>query len=199
VARPGRQVQRFPIQEEIFVIYKFREGSRFPVKPQPAGEELSRIADLNGGNLIPGAVRDESRSDDAYLHECFDWNDWTAAEAHREEQARRLIRSIVSVERVPGEAEPRQVIAYVHVRTAEGEPCYMTTARVMSDAELRSQAIADVLSLLNGVRRRYEHLDELRGIFEEVDRAAQQEAERQEAARRAPAKKKRARAAQPRA
>jgi hypothetical protein len=165
------------------VIYKFREGSRFPVKPQPAGEELSRIADLNGGNLIPGAVRDESRSDDAYLHECFDWNDWTAAEAHREEQARRLIRSIVSVERV----------------TAEGEPCYMTTARVMSDAELRSQAIADVLSLLNGVRRRYEHLDELRGIFEEVDRAAQQEAERQEAARRAPAKKKRARAAQPRA
>jgi hypothetical protein len=171
------------------LIYQFREGSRFPGKPQAAGEELERIADIHGGKVIPGDVRDESRPEDAVLHRFFTWDDWTAAELHREEEARRLIRSIVRIEHVPGEPEPRPLIAYVHVRTPEGEPCYMSTATVMSDEQLRAQAFADALSQLNGWRNRYGHIHELQGVFEAINLAAQQEAAKQEAAERKPARK----------
>jgi hypothetical protein len=182
------------------MIYQFREGSRFPVKPQVAGEELERIADIHGGKVIPGDVRDESRPEGTVLHRYFEWDNWTAAELHREEQARRLIRSIVRIEHVPGEPEPRPLIAYVHVRTSEGEPCYMSTAVVFTDEQLRAQAVADALALFNGVRKRCHDFEELQGVFEAIDRAAQEEAARQEAAQRAQAKRpKRRRAAQPRA
>jgi UDP-N-acetylmuramate-alanine ligase len=76
----------------------------------------------------------------------------------------------------------------------------MSTAVVFTDEQLRAQAVADALALFNGVRKRCHDFEELQGVFEAIDRAAQEEAARQEAAQRAQAKRpKRRRAAQPRA
>lgn len=159
------------------MIYQFREGSRFPVRPEVAGEALEAIGALNGGEVVPAAVVEAAEPDDSPIHRCFEWRNDRAAQLYREDQARALIRCLVRVEHVPGEPEPRPVIAYVHVTNSEGDPCYMSSARVVSDEQLRAQAIADAMALLNGVRRRYDHLSELQGVFEAIDRAAQQEAE----------------------
>lgn len=166
--------------------YQWREGARFAVKAQTAGEELARIAKVDPkGRILPAVVVNESRPDEAPLHPIFEWNDFRAAELHRQEQARQIVRSVFVVHETKTEPDHGPVQVYVHVRDDEGEGCYMTTSRVMSDDDLRAQAIADALALFKGVKRRFEHLSELRGIFAEIERVERELAEEAEKAHKA--------------
>lgn len=168
------------------MVYQWREGARFAVKADVAGRELQRIQEVDPkGRVLPAVVVDESRPDAAVLHDVFEWNDHLAAELHRQEQARHVIRSVFVVHETKTEPDPGPVQVYVHVRDDEGEGCYMTTSRVMSDDDLRAQAIADALALFKGVKRRFEHLSELRGIFAEIERVERELAEEAEKARKA--------------
>jgi len=61
--------------------------------PPPAVREA--IAELEQrGRLSPADVVETARDPASPLHHCFDWDDSTAAESWRLEQARRLIRSV---------------------------------------------------------------------------------------------------------
>jgi hypothetical protein len=167
------------------MVYQWREGARFPVKAQVAGEELERIASIDAsGRVLPAVVVDESRPEVAPLHGIFEWNDFRAAEIHRQEQARQIIRSVYVVHETGDDGPPKPVRVYVHVHDDENEGCYMTTSRVMSDEDLRAQVLADALALLEGVRKRYEHLSELQSVFAEVERIERELAEKEAGARR---------------
>jgi hypothetical protein len=70
----------------------FKNGYRIKgINAQTAGEELARIAQDRGELKAPDVV-DEARPQDALLHPAFEWNDQIAAELHRQDQARYLIR-----------------------------------------------------------------------------------------------------------
>jgi hypothetical protein len=148
--------------------YQWKVGSRFPVSAQKAGEALDAIRKTGGGRVEPQAVVDASRRKDAPLHPCFTWDDKQAAEKFRQDEARRVIYCLYAVEESePDDKQPSLV--YVHVGQEDGGACYMTTAHVLSDKELREQALAEALAVLNGFQRRYAHLKELSEVFRAIE------------------------------
>lgn len=147
--------------------YQWKAGYRASVPAQVAGDELDRIAAINGGRITPPDVVEESRPEEAPLHPCFEWDDWRAAELYREEQARSVIRSVYVVPDDQPEAAPQ--LRHVHV-VLDDEPCYVTTSRAMSDADLREQVMAQAVRDLEGWRKRYAHLEELAEVFAAIGR-----------------------------
>lgn len=82
--------------------------------------QLQQIYDAHQ-RLTPQIVVDEARDEGHPLHDRFEWNDKAAAEAHRLDQARRLIRSVRVVYREADEKEAaRTVRAYHAIRDDEG-------------------------------------------------------------------------------
>lgn len=147
---------------------KFRDGSRFPVQASIASRALAEIARRNK-QLTPEGVVESSRPADAPLHRCFEWDNTRAAEEHRKEQARRLIRSIYVIQDDPRTGASRETIAYISADGDDGR-CYISSARLMTDADLRSAAISEALRSLEAWQRRYHHLQELRPLFQAIRR-----------------------------
>lgn len=161
--------------------YQWKEGSRFPVSPQVAGERLEELRRANGEELTPQNVVDDARPDEAPLHPCFEWDDAEAAEKYRHVQARQIIRCV----RVVQSEDRAPSLGYVSVRTDSESSArsYVTTARAMAEPELREQAIADALAGLAGWQKRYEHIEELRDVFAAVAREVAKVERRRKAAR----------------
>jgi hypothetical protein len=165
------------------MIYQYRPGFRGNVGAQVAGERLAELAEANGGHLTPAGVVEDSRDDDAPLHPCFEWRDDVAAELHRQDEARQLIRNVYRVE-ADAKGVEAPVLHHVHVTLDDLGPCYVTTARAMGDDELREQVEADALKAFQALRERYRHIKALAPIFAAIDAA---EAKRKPARRRAEA------------
>lgn len=101
--------------------------------------ELARIAGRSG-KLTPQAVVDEARNPEHPLHACFDWDDETAAEAWRLEQARTLIRSV----RVEITTEERTISTVYYVRDPEkgaGEQGYVELPKLKRKPDLAREAL----------------------------------------------------------
>lgn len=102
--------------------------------PRITSEVIVALAELEiVGRFAPNDVVEAARDEDSPLHAFFEWDDSLAAEAHRVEQARRLIRS-VRVEIVTSEsviATPR----YVRDPAAEEEQGYVTSEQLRTEPE----------------------------------------------------------------
>ena len=103
--------------------YCYAEGledaMRFGIDAQEAGEELERIKQRDG-TIVPAAVVDEARPEDAVLHPAFEWVDPVAAERYREIQARQLIKRVRVI--CPEPEEKPVVRMTVAMPTAPIEP-----------------------------------------------------------------------------
>jgi hypothetical protein len=133
------------------------------VTPEQVAQELDRISTLRDG-LRPADVVEESRPQDAVLHESFEWDDQRAAELHRHWQARTIIRcvSIVSEEA----AGPQPV--YIHVpATADDGPRYMPTEIVVRQPDMLDLALRDMLTRLDSAQK---SLDALKRAVESAQR-----------------------------
>jgi hypothetical protein len=123
------------------ITYSFRSGTRVSgVDAQTAGDELARIVDEHGELTAPLVV-DESRPQDAPLHPVFEWDDQTAAELHRQHQARNLIRAVQVMHDEDAKPEP----VYVHV-SSEGS--YLPAEEVVQRVDLYEQAYRDACERL---------------------------------------------------
>ena len=138
------------------------------VSAQTAGEELARI-EKEKGSLTPEMVVDESREDDAPLHPVFEWNDKKAAERYRIVQAGSLIRNVtVKIEEVP-RMEP--VRAFVNVApVGKRKGVFVSIKSAMTDEDGRETVVARAMAELERVKEKYKDLQELAGIFAEIDR-----------------------------
>lgn len=151
--------------------YRFSPHYGAPVQAQTAGEELSRIESEHGG-ITPKLVVDESRPEEAPLHPVFEWNDETAAEEWRKDQASRLIRSVRCVS--SDEERTDEGPAFVSVVSRESEQReYISTVKAMDDEEYRAQVLEDVIALLKGIQKRHRDLSELAGVWEALDAVTQ--------------------------
>lgn len=86
------------------------------VDPGVAAKELIRIQN-EYGQITPSFLVAESTDPSAPLHDCFEWNDEKAAQAHRLQQARILINNIQVV--TVGDGKPRSISVY-EVTSKEG-------------------------------------------------------------------------------
>ncbi len=138
------------------------------VSAQTAGEELARI-EREKGTLTPELVVDASREESAPLHPVFEWDDKKAAESYRIVQAGSLIRNMtVKIEEVP-RMEP--VRAFVNVASVgQRKGIFVSIKSAMTDEDGRETVVARAMAELERVKEKYKDLQELAGIFAEIDR-----------------------------
>lgn len=95
-------------------------------------DEMERIYNTNGV-LTPQGVVDDARPEGSALHSRFEWDDATAGEKYRLDQARHLIRSVrVTVQARP-DADPVQVRAFHNVAVSDDGPHEYQPLRVLMD------------------------------------------------------------------
>lgn len=149
----------------------YRWGQRaYSVSADVAGRVMEDLE--NGPGLTAKNLVDVSRPEDAPLHSVFEWNDSTAAELYRENQARRLIASIEIVrEDVPEvevEEKPVMIRAFHALRTEETEG-YEHIQHIMSDEEKRNRLLELAKRDMNIFKEKYKELKELSKVFESMD------------------------------
>jgi hypothetical protein len=128
------------------------------------------LAETNGGVCPPAALVDYARNPAAPIHALFEWNNDVAAEAHRREQARLVVRELRVV--VDSDHGSDLVQAFVHVVRVEDDQLregYRLTSLVIQNADEHSQMLDEALRGLRGWRKRYERLAELKSVFSALD------------------------------
>ena len=155
---------------------KFRKGSRFKLDATKTFGELERIRELHGGDILPATVVEEASTRDNYLHSAFDWDDSSAAQKHREETARLLIRSVVVVRAAAPNVESRSYEITKRTPQVGGKDdqpatVYRTTEDILGDPDARQRLLSRAIRELAGMRERYHGLSELAKVFAEADKA----------------------------
>lgn len=156
--------------------YAWVDGSRFSGDAGVVGRAIAKITKRLGDDetLKAKAIVEAARKPSSPLHRhIFKATDRQAAEAHRLELARHLLRSVLIVYR-DGERE-RLVRAVVHLKgdgPADGDNGYHPIGRVLKNARTRELMISEALAEANAWRRRYAHLAELQPIFDAIGEAA---------------------------
>ena len=133
------------------MVYEWKQD-RFGADAQRVGEELESIEYKDAESVVK--VARKSRGE---LHKCFEWDDAVAGEEYRKEQARLLMRMIVTVAEceTPTGRESVRIRAYESVRfqapdgNAERNMTYIPTREVMRDPELREQVMERLRSTIN--------------------------------------------------
>lgn len=150
------------------MIYQWRDGSRFKSAPQGTGEFLEKVAKKHEGVLTAGVVVDAARSNKSIIHGEFEWDNEVAAEDYRKEQARLLLRSLVTVQTVGKTEQAVRTYFVVH----EGESrAYVPTLRILSDTEMRGELLSEALSALKSLQRKYAMLTELTPVWAALQQA----------------------------
>lgn len=143
------------------MVYKWATGSRISADAQIAGEvcaELEARGALTAKNLL-----DESRPDDAPLHGAFEWDDGVAAEKYREDQARKIIHSIILIRE-----ETPTTRAFFHIERAKAE--YKAIDTIFANPNDRKNLIDTISQELLAIRRKYDTVKEFESVWQAIDR-----------------------------
>lgn len=142
------------------MVYKWRIPGIVPVDAQTAGEELERIYKRDG-IITPEKVLEDNTEAGTPLHDCFEWDDTTAAHKYRVKQAKEIIQTIVSVPDSAPQLPP--VRAFVSVSRD-----FHPIKTVLDDKEMKESLLLCAVSELKAFERKYSTLSELAGVFEAI-------------------------------
>jgi hypothetical protein len=125
------------------------------------------------GLLTPALVVDVARPAEHPLHSRFDWDDATAGESWRRQQARELIRSVRLTYREATDTQPAKTIrAYNAVETPEGH-VYKPAEEVAADPLLAQMVRRDMERAWRDLKRRYADFEEFwRMVAADADESA---------------------------
>lgn len=146
------------------MVYKFAAGSRLSGDANAVGAELNNIKQKYG-ELNPSNIVEVARKASSILHRYFDWDDKTAAEKYRLQQARLLVCSVVTIEMDGDEITP--VRSFVSI-----DNNYESLEVVMSDAAMRAQALNDVKSAINSLKAKLSSFEEFADVLAALDKVA---------------------------
>lgn len=104
---------------------------------------------------------DASREESAPLHSCFEWDDGTAAEMYREQQAQHIIRNIVVVRE---KMDTQPVRAFVNVQKS-----YQPIEVVMRDVDKTEELMKQALGELRAFQRKYSTLKKLAPVMTAIE------------------------------
>jgi hypothetical protein len=156
--------------------YKWRDwASQFRhIDAATAAAEIERLQAKARGKLSAAQLLAASTPKSSPLHAAFTWDDTEAAEAHRLEQARALMRGYWKIEEVDG--KERCVKGNYSIHDANGESnrskVYVSIDSAMKDPEMRDEVLRTCLARLNSIRREFAWLTELAAVWKAVDKAA---------------------------
>lgn len=128
------------------------------------------------GRLTPAIIVDESRAEDAPLHNRFEWDDTVAAEQYRFLQAARIIRSVritragTDTVEDDGPAEPEGVRAFLPVRGRDhddaGAWTYEPTRKALADPTSRCILLNEMRRDWRAFQSKYQALSEYAKLIE---------------------------------
>ena len=134
--------------------------------------ELEAIAFRAGGLLKPIDVVQAAAAEDHPLHECFNWNDSSAANEHRLDQARTLIRSVrVDVPKALG-VTVQAFVSLAGDRRAPGGG-YRSIEEVMDNQFYARQLVAEMEARVKYWRKEMAAFG-MMVDFEPIDRAVEE-------------------------
>ncbi len=127
------------------MVYEWKDDAVGPtskIKANDVGKILEKLEKKHGG-ATPEDILKEAKPKKSPIHNWFEWDNTEAARKHREWQARSLVQQVVVVYEIKGKNKPRTVRAFVSI-IENNHRHYASTARVLSNIDLRKQAIDDV-------------------------------------------------------
>ena len=139
--------------------YKWRANRSLSADAQKVGEELDALLSIDG-TFTPRRVVDAARDPSSAMHSCFEWDNEKCGELYRIEQARYLVRSVVTFDPNAGKSVVPEPIV-VHTKTAEGKPVYAAPRLLREDADMLQSAVAVARA---GVEQAQARVQEVRRI-----------------------------------
>lgn len=131
------------------------------VKKEIVAEVLKQISEREGV-LKPKAVVNEARLESSPIHDLFDWDDSSAAEKYRENQAMHLIASV----RV--EYNDKEVDAYYNIQLETvPQKGYYSLDQVVSSEEIYQDVLRQAVKELKYWHDKYKQIKELAGLVDE--------------------------------
>lgn len=153
------------------MIIQWKNGSKLTGSAEPVYNEIEKIRKKHG-HVTARLVLDKAESSRSPLHRHFEWDDKKAAEAHRLDKARYVLRSIETIH-VEAPNMPVKTYSSVTVASKEigGEPkrAYQSTEEAMKDPIQRDEILGNAIRDAISFRRKYAALQELSQIFHAVD------------------------------
>lgn len=139
------------------------------IKDRQVISELRRIMSEHHGMLFAEDVVREARADSSPLHKYFQWDDSSAAEAWRLQQARQLIG--VCVEIIGDGEGAKEVDVFVSLREDRGDKGgYRELVTVLSNPSNRANLLRDALDEMIHFREKYQTLTQLADVFQAMDK-----------------------------
>lgn len=128
-------------------------------------ERVLFLADEHG-RVTPSLVLEDARREDSPLHGLFEWNNDKAAEQHRLDTARAVIRTVKVV--VTIQETTIKAPHYVRDPDAKGQG-YRSVEALQRDPVCARQALIDELTRAAGVVTRAKNLATVLNLSDEVD------------------------------
>jgi hypothetical protein len=125
--------------------------------------ELQGVARRHGNVLKAEDVVDFARDPRTALHSRFTWDDTLAAHQYRLEQARALIRIVVTV--IPGHNREFRVFASMQADRVEQGGGYRYMVSILGNKAKRQRFLAEALAEFDRWKEKYEALEELAEVF----------------------------------
>ncbi len=148
-------------------IFSFKENTiNFNVDAQIAGEIIEKIKKQNDGRCTPDDVVKVAQDPDNPLHGVFDWNDVSAANAHRRYVARILIGSLVITYKHHQEVRANFSVKYKAHEEKENRAYVGIEEAVKPDYELQFRQ--EAFNHLKIFVKRYQFFDYLQKEVKEV-------------------------------
>ena len=136
-------------------------GTRFGADAQKCYEEIMEICD-DVESASPQAILEKARDESTELHKCFTWDDSTAAEKWRINEARLVTRQLVIKEVEVPKDRPEIRLFY----KTDNESGYKPTHIIVKQEDEYKQLLARAYAELRAFKAKYSMLKELQEIFE---------------------------------
>lgn len=133
--------------------------------PQKIGEALAKITEAHAGRLMPEVVVNAAKDAKSALHPHFEWNDSVAAQAHRLDQARNLIRLIRIEDQKTNEVTP----AFMSV--SDQGTSYRKTEEVVNSRALQLVVLQQAERDLTAFKKRYHMLQDICELVGQAEKA----------------------------
>lgn len=151
---------------------KWKKGYHSKGSAKVAFNRLEKIKEKGGGVLTAGAVVEDARRANSPLHKQFEWDDSVAAQMHRLEQGRYIIRSIEVVYEDAPHVEPQKLYVTTTEPAKGGSPerkVYRTVEETLKDPVARDELLGNAIRDALSYRKKYHMLSELAGVFHALD------------------------------